>query len=297
MAVQVEPAPISLPLPGGSAGATVRLHPLLTGEIASPDGFMVRKPGRFAMLKALRSKQNQWLPIPAFLVEHPSAGPVLVDTGLHASVAVDPKQSLGRFFASIYKLRVGPEQNVPRRLEKIGLDPASVRTVVMTHLHVDHASGMSEFPDATFVFSRPEWEGATAHGQLRGFVRRQFDHAFDYRTVDYGGGEVSSYASFGRTVDLFGDGSIRLCFTPGHTRGHQSVILRLGGGREALLCGDAAYLWRTIRDTAMPLIWDDEHRFRVSLREIQLYVERNPDALVIPGHDPEGWARLEAAYG
>jgi hypothetical protein len=42
---------------------------------------------------------------------------------------------------------------------------------------------------------------------------------------------------------------------------------------------------------------DDEHRFRRSLREIQLYVEQNPDALVIPGHDMPAWRRLDAVYG
>ena len=51
-----------------------------------------------------------------------------------------------------------------------------------------------------------------------------FDYAFDYRTVDFDRGGIDSYASFGRTFDLFGDGSIRLAFTPGHSAGHMSVI-------------------------------------------------------------------------
>ena len=45
---------------------------------------------------------------------------------------------------------------------------------------------------------------------------------------------------FGRTIDFLGDGAIRLIFTPGHTHGHQSVMLRLDDGRTVLLVGDAA---------------------------------------------------------
>ncbi len=281
--------------------ATVRLHPLLAGEMLSPRGFIERESGRTAMLRGLgfgvAAEERIWLPIPAFLVEHPRAGPLLVDTGFHPSVAVDPRQNMGRFTARFYRFRVRPDQMLTRQLERLGIDPRAVRVVVMTHLHFDHASAMSEFPWATFVFSAAEWQTATApRGFLRGFRASHFDHAFEYRTVDYGASYVSSYASFGRSVDLFGDGSVRLCFTPGHTLGHQSVLLRLGRGREALLCGDAAYLLRTIRGDAMPLLMADEHRFKVSLQEIRLYDQRHPDAVIVPGHDPETWPRLERVY-
>jgi glyoxylase-like metal-dependent hydrolase (beta-lactamase superfamily II) len=52
----------------------------------------------------------------------------------------------------------------------------------------------------------------------------------------------------------------------------------------------------TIADTAVPYMMDDEHRFRRSLREIQLFMEGAPDALVIPGHDMDSWRRLDAVY-
>ena len=62
---------------------------------------------------------------------------------------------------------------------------------------------------------------------LNGYRRAHFDYAFDYRTVDFDRAGIDSYASFGRTFDLFGDGSIHLAFTPGHSAGHMSVICRL----------------------------------------------------------------------
>ena len=108
---------------------------------------------------------------------------------------------------------------------------------------------------------------------MQGYWGRQFDHAFEWRTVDFESPDADSFATFGRSLDLFGDGSVRLVSTPGHTAGHLSVVLRLRE-REALLTGDAAYTRRTIEETALPYRMEDEHRFRRSLREIQLYDAR-----------------------
>jgi N-acyl homoserine lactone hydrolase len=278
----------------------VRLHPLLTGHMRSPPALLEHPGGPLAVPRGLgigRSRDNWvWLPIPAFLIEHPTAGPVLVDTGLHPSVAIDPKQNFGRVGAMLNELRMEPEQALHAQLRARDLDPADVRTIVMTHLHHDHASGVSEFPNATFVLDEREWEAAIRpRGFLRGYRTEQFDYGFDWRTVNYDAPTIASYATFGGSVDLFGDGSVRLLATPGHTEGHQSVLVRLRD-REALIAADAAYMLRTIRDRVRPLLLADEHRFWRSLKEIERYVERTPDALVICGHDAEQWPTLEAIY-
>src|SRR5918999_1031907 len=148
-----EPRPAELPLPGGRPGATVRLHPLLSGRALAPPAYLLREPGRLAALRGLGIvvRKSDWLPvpIPAFLVEHPGAGPVLIDTGLHPSVAVKPTETFGRVASLAFRdLEMDANQAVPAQLRGRGIDPARVRTVVMTHLHVDHASGISEFPGA-----------------------------------------------------------------------------------------------------------------------------------------------------
>lgn len=297
MDVGAEPRPAALPLPGGSRGAAVRLTPLLTGEIMAPPGFVDRPSGRLAWPRMLATPRKRWLalPVPAFLVEHPSAGAILIDTGFHASVAVSPRESLGAIAARIFDVRMRAEQSVPAQLERLGLGPQAVRVVIMTHLHFDHASGVSEFPQATFVVDRREWDAASGGGWRQGYHPRQFDHAFDWRALDYEAAAVDSFAGFGAALDLFGDGSVRLLSTPGHSAGHQSVLLRLRD-REALVCGDAAYLRRTIADEVIPMTLDDEHRYRRSLREIARFVERTPRLVVIPGHDPDAWAELERSY-
>ncbi len=300
MATAAEPRPAQLPLPGGREGATVRLHPLLCARMIAPPAMMHRSEGRLAPLRALGvgTSQDDWpeIPVQSFLVEHPGAGLVLIDTGFHAAVAVDPRQGMGRLGGLIFKdLRMDTDQAVPGQLRERGFDPDSIGTVVLTHLHADHASGIAQFPDATFVVSSAEWTAAAEGGATDGYIKRQFDHAFDYRLLDFESDAADSFASFGRSLDLFGDGSVRIVFTPGHTAGHCSVILRLAE-RDVLLTADAAYSRRTIDETALPYKMDDEHRFRRSLREVQLYIEQNPDTLVITGHDMDAWRRLDAVY-
>ena len=299
MGTAAEPRPATLPLPGGRRGATVRLLPLLCATMAGPPAFFERVEGRAARLKAtgVRVPREEWVTVPvgAFLVEHPGAGALLVDTGLHPAVAVDPGQARGLSGVSFKDVEVDPAGSVPAQLRAMGIEPATVRTVVMTHLHDDHAGAIADFPAATFVVSAREWAAASKGRQGDGYVRRHFDHAFDYRTLDFESEATDSFATFGRSIDLFGDGSVRLVFTPGHTLGHCSVILRLGS-REALLTGDAAYTRRALEGGPLPYKMEDEHLFRRSLREIQLYMEATPGALVIPGHDMDAWRALEPVY-
>src|SRR5215211_4214752 len=192
MGTAAEPRPAELPLPGGRAGASVRLHPLLTGRMIGPPGWVRRQDGRLAWRRAfgLGVPRREWLefPVPAYLVEHPHAGAVLIDTGFHPSVAVDSRKNLGRLSLTVLKeVRMEPEQSASAQLRARGIEPAQVKVVIMTHLHMDHASAISDFPGATFVLSRAEWAAATSQSQRDGYVKRQFDHAFDYRLLDFEG--------------------------------------------------------------------------------------------------------------
>ncbi|MEY2440833.1 MAG: N-acyl homoserine lactone hydrolase, partial [bacterium] len=167
-------------------------------------------------------------------------------------------------------------------------------TIVMTHLHNDHASGAIQFPDATFVVDVAEWQAAIKGGFADGYRRAHYDQPFDWRTVDYEGAQP--HGPFERTLDLLGDGSVRLLSTPGHTAGHQSILLRLEG-RELLLTADAAYTHRAIEHDVLPIfVFAGLDRYRRSLAAVRAYAEQNPDAVVIPGHDAERWPRLEPFY-
>jgi N-acyl homoserine lactone hydrolase len=302
MKVHVEAKPLHEPLAGGTPGATVAVEPMVAGHVSWPRSLMEWPGGGFKQLRLtqalLTGRDQVTIPLPAFLIRHPSAGAILVDTALHPSIATDPRGNFGAIGTRLGHPSLEPGEDVPAQLRERGLEPAEVPIVIMTHLHVDHTSAISEFPDATFVVSEVEWNEATTGSQpLRnGYRRAHFDYAFDFRTLDFDRGGVDSYASFGRTHDLFGDGSIRLAFTPGHSAGHMSVICRLGQ-RDFVIGGDATYTAGQLTgDAPLPPMPFDEHNFRRSLQELRLFGREYPDAIVTPGHDPEFYAKLEKRY-
>ena len=301
MKVRVEPRALTEPLPGGSDGATVVVEPLKVGEVQHPRGFIESTGGRLAKLHMLglgtpRSKWD-WLPVPAYLIRHPSAGPILVDTGLHPSVSAKPSANLGTLYARMSRARLEAGHDLPAQLRARGVDARDIRLVVMTHLHMDHASGMAEFPGAAFILTDREWEAATTDRRpfLRGYRTAQYDYAFDYRTVSYSGPAISSYSSFGHTFDLFGDGSVRLISTPGHSAGHQSVLVRLRD-RDLMIAGDLVYTRSQLEGRAEQPRPADPHTLRRSLQELRLFHRQYPDAVIIPGHDPEFWPQVAKKY-
>jgi N-acyl homoserine lactone hydrolase len=303
MKVSVEPQPLHEPLAGGTPGASVVVEPMVAGHVDFPRKTMVSPGGRFLTLKLLRAllsgKPPNVVPVPAFLIRHPSAGAILVDTGLHPSIATDGKQNFGGLSNRFGKPSLAAGEDAPAQLRSRGLDPNEIPVVVMTHLHIDHTSAISEFPNSTFVVSDPEWVEATtgSQGALKGYRREHIDYAFEYRTVDFNRAEIDSYASFGRSFDLFGDGSIRLVFTPGHSAGHISVICRLAK-RDFVIGGDAMYLLdQLLGKAALPPRPEDAHNFRRSLQELKLFHSQFPDAVITPGHDPEFYSRIEQRYG
>jgi N-acyl homoserine lactone hydrolase len=300
MAAATHPKRASLALPGGSEGAGVVVTPMRTGEILAPPHFWQRPSGPLSTLRGSgiltpRSKWT-WVPIPCFLVEHPTVGPFLVDTGLHRAAGESVRRAYGTRAAALFRIRMDEGAAVTDRLLARGLDPLGIDLVVMTHMHYDHTGSVEAFPRSTFVVDEREWEAAIHGGFLQGYRRKLFDHGYEWRTIDFGAPQVDSFASFGRAVDLFGDGSVRLLSTPGHTKGHMSVLLRLRSGRELLLAADAAYSRRTIDEELLPTFCDDPHRYMRSLREIRRYLELTPSALVICGHDPDSWPQVRERY-
>jgi N-acyl homoserine lactone hydrolase len=302
MKVRVEPKPLHEPLAGGTPGATVTVEPIIAGHVTWPQTMMERPGGRFETLKLLRAllsgKPAATVPCPAFLIRHPSAGAILVDTGLHPSIATDGHENFGRLATRFGKPSLDAGTDVPAQLRERGLDPSEIPIVVMTHMHIDHTSAISEFPNSTFVLSETEWHAAATGPRplLNGYRRPHYDFAFDYRTVDFDRGGIDSYATFGRAFDLFGDGSIRLAYTPGHSAGHISVIAHLKE-RDFVIGGDATYTQGQL-DGDAPLAPRpfDAHNYRRSLQELKLFKREFPDAIVTPGHDPEFFASLNARY-
>jgi N-acyl homoserine lactone hydrolase len=278
-----------------SAPVAVGLDVLVTAHLPLPYGYVYRASGSWlGRLRAgLRTGHDALrAPCLAFVVRHPSAGAVLVDTGLHPDALVDAAADFGFPMSVLFKGIRPVDASFDTQLRDAGIAPDEVEHVVMTHLHVDHTSGMRLLPRATFTCARQEWAATRRRfAATKGYVARHLPPGSRMRLVDVQR-DGRSYGPFARTLDLFGDGSIRLVSTPGHTPGHLSVLVNVANRPMALLVGDAAYTLRGIEDGVLPMLTDDDERSRTSMRELRDFAHANPDAILVPTHDPDAWRSL-----
>jgi glyoxylase-like metal-dependent hydrolase (beta-lactamase superfamily II) len=237
-----------------------------------------------ALMLPGREPGSRWtVPVPAYLVAH-ARGRLLFDTGIHQAAIADPVGRLGESRASRFGMRSRPGDDVVSQLALLGLRPDDVSYVANSHLHFDHCGGNEFFPRSTFLVQRPEIEAARDPAILA--TKRytpspqDFDHPLPYQPVD---GEH----------DVFGDGTVVLVPTYGHTPGHQSLRVRAGKGAELVLTADACYTRENMdRDLLPGVLWDPGEMRRSLARLRQL---RDHGATVIYGHDPAQWQALTRA--
>ncbi|HEX8102385.1 MAG TPA: N-acyl homoserine lactonase family protein [Solirubrobacteraceae bacterium] len=273
------------------------LHALQTGMVALPPGYVFRGEPGGPLGRGVPADRYERCPIGAFLVEHPERGPVLIDTGMHPDVARHPERNLGRAGALLARgVRMGDEEHVPAQLRARGIDPADVELVVMTHLHPDHTSAMSVLPRARFVVARDEWRAARGRlAVLGGYLGRHLPDESRVQLVDLAL-HGRPWEGFERTLDLLGDGSLRLVSTPGHTVGHLSVVVATGDG-PAFVLGDAVYTLRNLRDDVLPWRTASDGASLETMRRLRAFAERRPGIPLIPTHDPDVWAELLGSSG
>jgi N-acyl homoserine lactone hydrolase len=247
---------------------SLRVYAFTCGWLTGPLGnFLVGESGSIRV------------PIPCFLIEHPR-GRVLFDSGLHRDIQTDAARRLGRL-AKLFTAEFTAGEDVAARLAALGIDAASVRYLINSHLHFDHTGGNSAIPNAQLVVQRREWEAGRDPDLMRAnaYNPKDYDHGHHVLAVD---GEH----------DLFGDGRVVCIPTYGHTPGHQSLRVRLERS-EIVLTGDACYLRRTLEQMHLPSVVHDQAAMRASL--LRLRALRDAGAQIIFGHDPEFWATVPQA--
>ena len=230
----------------------VELDLMVVGELAIPHAYVSRREGgtRLTRLAAVLRPGGEMVPSPclAYAVRHPSEGTILIDTGFHSDASENLRKDFGTRMALLFRSLKPADRPFEEQLRDLGIQPDDVERVVMTHLHVDHTSGMRLLPKAAFICARQEWEAATGDSAgSKGYVAHHLPPDARMELVDFhSSGE--RYDPFSKTIDLLGDGSVRLISTPGHTPGHLSVLLRVAGERQVLVVGDAVYTLRSLRE-------------------------------------------------
>lgn len=221
----------------------IKIHCIITGwvqiKIHHQLARFFKRPLRVLDVLTDR-KWSPHLPIGCWLIEHPE-GLIMVDTGESSRANDQGYQPWWHPFMQFCERRgVKPEEEVGALLKAKGFDPLAVKWVVMTHMHGDHAGGIPNFPNSTFILSETEAAAIHAHDAVfNGYLKMHYPEWLDKntQTVNYQDG---AFESFDRSTALTADGKVRIVPTPGHTMGHQAVIIDMGD-HYVLIGGDASY--------------------------------------------------------
>lgn len=273
------PAP-SFP-PVSFAVGPAKITSLRTGAVAVKSAHREFGGPSFLRLPAIVAdpRWTPWLPVTCWLIEHPD-GPLVVDTGETARAAEPGYFGCDAGTAFVYenllRFDVPPHAEVGPQLGALGFPPADVRSVAITHLHSDHAGGLGHFPNATFHLSRTE-----AERPPQGAVSCRWPSFFQPTATDYADGP---FGAFPKSHALTSDGVVRLVPTPGHTRGHQSVLIG-SGGEWALLAGDASFSRDQVERRAVAGICEDVGMARRTLAIVAEHLEQYETAY-LAAHDP-----------
>jgi glyoxylase-like metal-dependent hydrolase (beta-lactamase superfamily II) len=162
---------------------------------------------------------------------------LLVDAGWSEAVCDNPARELGRLRARGMGLKLRPTDSIALQLSELGFSRNQVRTIVATHLHLDHVSGVADFPQAELLTTSEELRAYSGLTRDFGYRSRDLAAAERIRVVRL---RQSTCLGFPSSLDLLGNGEVTLLGAEGHTPGHLAVALR-GPGGLFVHVGDAVY--------------------------------------------------------
>jgi glyoxylase-like metal-dependent hydrolase (beta-lactamase superfamily II) len=271
----------------------VKIHPIKTGTVQIKPSQRVGR-GRGVLRQVNILLDRTWtdpLPIYAWAIQT-DEGVIVVDTGETARTSEPgyfPRWH--PYFRLAVRVEVTPEQEVGAQLLGIGIRPDDVRTVILTHLHTDHAGGLHHFPRSEILVCDEELRLARGFGgRLRGYLPNRWPVWFKPRSIDF---IPEPFGPFDRSQRVASDGRVVIVPTPGHTPGHVSVIV-VAGDVCYFLAGDATYTQQALVQGHVDGVSPSE---AVSLRTMQtiLRLAQERPTVYLPTHDPESGNRLANA--
>jgi len=208
---------------GAAPTPDIKMWQLSVGAIELDKGFMTAMVDVGTKIK---------IPVPAYVIQHPR-GLVLFDTGMNQATADGNCANYwGQGLCGAFNSIQGRDEVIDRQLKSIGFSAEDVKYVVYSHFHLDHAGNIKMFPNARHVVQKAELRAAwwPEKFQRAAYVLKDFDTTRDYDFIQVEG-----------DFDLFGDGTLVLLDTQGHTQGHQSLQVTLKNTGTVLLAADAIY--------------------------------------------------------
>lgn len=205
-----------------------------------------------------------------YLIRH-ARGWIMWDSGINDNVATMPKGFQRGKLSPHYILR----KPLRHALAEIGIDPAKIEHVAFSHTHGDHVGNGNLFTGATLYIQQAEYDiafGAEAASKWN-FEVTSYDKLRTNKTVKLNGDH-----------DVFGDGSVIIIATPGHTPGHQSLLVRLPKTGPVILSGDMVHLQENWTQRRVPEFNFDVEQSRKSMDKVAAIMQKTGAKLWI-NHD------------
>jgi glyoxylase-like metal-dependent hydrolase (beta-lactamase superfamily II) len=227
------------------------------------------------------------------LIEHPSEGLILFDTGYTDRFHDATKYWPNKIYAKMTPVTISKEDELVSQLAKIGHSPKDISIIIVSHFHADHVGGLKDFPDSTIITSikamqhtlnTPRWLGF-AKGILHDLLPKDINNRLSLLENDY---KKINNKFLGNGWDLFGDDSMKIFNLPGHAAGQTGLLLQTQTG-PCFLVADACWDIRAIEDGKLPhsivkLFFDDWSAYKVTINNLQKFWEHHPDVKIIPTH-------------
>jgi len=266
----------------------MRIHAITTGRVRIKAAQIKgRSHGLWRQLQPILSAEwADWLPVHAWAIEH-SEGVIVIDTGANAGLKSLPRWH--PFFQLGVCFDIEPEQEIGPQLRAIGIGPRDIRTVLLTHMHIDHDGGLAHFPHSRFLVSEDELARTSGmRGAILGYLPKRWPRWFQPEKLVW---QQLPFGPFARSIRLTQAGDVVAVPTPGHTPGHVSVIVA-DGDKQVMFAGDASYLEATMLRGIVDGVSPDEVQAQRTLADIRRLSAQQP-TVYLPTHDPKSGQRLE----
>ena len=177
-----------------------------------------------------------------------------------------------------------PKVSLTEQLAQVNIKPEQVKYVGISHFHPDHTGQLAQIPGATLLIGEREWAALNAQPPMPGA------NVAGFKPWMGGGSKVEPQAG---DKDVFGDNTVVILRTPGHTPGHQALLVRLKEKGAVLLSGDAAHFHENYESEGVPGFNYDRAQTIASIQRMK-QIEKNLKATVIIQHDPRDIGKLPA---
>lgn len=258
----------------------IKVHIFHTGKVRVDIAIPYKERNPLAVTGLFRGNDKKIdLPVSCYLIEHPR-GRVLIDSGWHSKYVTEKPH---RFFGLLDQIStpiIQEGESIDCQLEKMGLKPSDIDYLFFSHMDFDHTSGLALLCGIRSIQASEE-EISDSKKYFFRYVKTNWDFA-DVKPFRY---DKKGIGPVGKSYDVFGDGSILLVNTPGHTHGLFSAVIK-NNGKYVVLAGDTVYTQKSIQNKLIPGFTVDA---KLAKKSLEWICECAADAnciLVAANHDP-----------